>query len=223
MKLAFTVLALSTVAAAQTTATKPVTHHHTASATSAVVVNPPGAPKVVGVPKTLFALKYIDIKIGTGPVATTHKWYTVHYTGWLPDGKKFDSSVDRKEPFVFPYGAHRVIIGWDTGFEGMRVGGKRRLYVPWELAYGELGMPARGAGDSGMPPKQDLIFDVELLGISDTPPESMMPKPVPSPSATPKPATPAPPPAPGAPGTTPAPAPKPAEPQQPPTPPPSAQ
>ncbi len=61
----------------------------------------------------------------------------------------------------------------------MHVGGKRRLYVPWELAYGELGMPARGAADSGMPPKQNLIFDVELLGISDTPPASMMPKPAP--------------------------------------------
>jgi peptidylprolyl isomerase len=221
MKLAFTVLALSTVAAAQTTATKPVTHHHTASTTSAAVVNPPGAPKVVGIPKTLYALKYIDITIGTGPVATTHKWYTVHYTGWLPDGKKFDSSVDRKEPFVFPYGAHRVIIGWDTGFEGMRVGGKRRLYVPWELAYGELGMPARTPADPGMPAKQDLIFDLELLGISDTPPESMMPKPAPATPAPPageaKPA------APSAPATTPAPAPKPAEPQQPTTPPPSAQ
>jgi peptidylprolyl isomerase len=223
MKLAFTVLALSTVAAAQTTATKPVTHHHTAATTSAVVVNPPGAPKVIGVPKTLYALKYIDITIGTGPVAATHKWYTVHYTGWLPDGKKFDSSVDRKEPFVFPYGAHRVIIGWDTGFEGMRVGGKRRLYVPWELAYGELGMPARSAADAGMPPKQDLIFDVELLGISDTPPESMMPKPAPAPATPAPPAGETKPAAPSAPATTPAPAPKPAEPQQPTTPPPSAQ
>jgi peptidylprolyl isomerase len=223
MKLAFTVLALSTVAAAQTTATKPVTHHHTASTTSAAVVNPPGAPKVVGIPKTLYALKYIDITIGTGPVATTHKWYTVQYTGWLPDGKKFDSSVDRKEPFVFPYGAHRVIIGWDTGFEGMRVGGKRRLYVPWELAYGELGMPARTPADPGMPAKQDLIFDLELLGISDTPPESMMPKPAAAPATPAPPAGEAKPAAPSAPATTPAPAPKPAEPQQPTTPPPSAQ
>ena len=188
MKLAFTLLAFSTVAAAQTTATKPVTHHPTA-ATSALVVNPPGAPKVVGVPKTLFALKYIDIKVGTGPLATTHHWLTVHYTGWLPNGKKFDSSVDRNQPFPFPYGAKRVIIGWDTGFEGMRVGGKRRLYVPWELAYGELGMPTRSPADPGMPAKQDLIFDVELLGISDTPPESMMPKPAPAPSAAPKPGT----------------------------------
>jgi peptidylprolyl isomerase len=192
MKLAFTLLAFSTVAAAQTAATPPVTHHRTTTATSAVVVNPPGAPKVVGVPKTLYALKYIDIKLGTGPVATTHHWLTVHYTGWLPNGKKFDSSVDRNEPFPFPYGAKRVIIGWDTGFEGMRVGGKRRLFVPWELAYGELGMPSRSPADPGMPAKQDLIFDVELLGISDTPPASMMPKPAPAPSAAPKPGAPAP-------------------------------
>ncbi|HEX4651388.1 MAG TPA: FKBP-type peptidyl-prolyl cis-trans isomerase [Granulicella sp.] len=196
MKLALTLLAFSTAAAAQTTAKPPVPHHHTMTATSAVVVNPPGAPRVVGVPKTLYALKYIDIKLGTGPLATTHHWLTVHYTGWLPNGKKFDSSVDRKEPFPFPYGAHRVIIGWDTGFEGMRVGGKRRLFVPWELAYGELGMPPRSPADPGMPPKQNLIFDVELLGISDTPPASMMPKPAPAPapapSAAPKPGAPAP-------------------------------
>jgi peptidylprolyl isomerase len=210
MKLAFALLALSTAAAAQTTATKPVTHHRTPSATSSVVVNPPGAPKVVGIPKTLYALKYIDTKIGTGELATTHKWLTVHYTGWLPNGTKFDSSVDRKEPFPFPYGAHRVIIGWDTGFEGMHVGGKRRLFVPWELAYGELGTPPR------MGPKQDLIFDLELLGISDTPPESMMPKP--APGAAPKPGAPATPPAP-TPTPAPAPTPKPAEPQQPATPP----
>jgi peptidylprolyl isomerase len=102
----------------------------------------------------------------------------------------------------------------------MRVGGKRRLFVPWELAYGELGMPSRSAGDPGMPAKQDLIFDVELLGISDTPPESMMPKPAPKPAPPAGDAKPA---APSAPATTPAPAPKPAEPQKPTTPPPAAQ
>jgi peptidylprolyl isomerase len=230
MKAALVLLALSTAAAAQTTAAKPATHHSTASSTAAAatVVNPPGAPKVVGVPKTLYALKYIDIKIGTGPVAVPHKWYTVHYTGWLPDGKKFDSSVDRKEPFTFPYGAHRVIIGWDTGFEGMRVGGKRRLIVPWELAYGELGMPGRGnPPEGGMPPKQNLIFDVELLGISDTPPESMLPKPPAAPPAgsaapAPKPESSAP--TGQAPATPPAPpsATEPAKPAAPATPPPPA-
>jgi peptidylprolyl isomerase len=208
MKLALTLLAFSTAAAAQTTATPPVTHHHTTTATSAVVVNPPGAPKVVGVPKTLYALKYIDIKVGTGPLATTHHWLTVHYTGWLPDGKKFDSSVDRNEPFPFPYGAKRVIIGWDTGFEGMRVGGKRRLFVPWELAYGELGMPPRSPADPGMPAKQNLVFDVELLGISDTPPApapSTAPKPATPPAGQePAPATPPPPPAGAKPSTEPA-------------------
>ena len=76
------------------------------------------------------SLGYVDTEIGTGPLAQPHKWYTVHYTGYLMNGTKFDSSVDRGEPISFPYGAHRVIEGWDTGFEGMHVGGKRRLKHP---------------------------------------------------------------------------------------------
>jgi peptidylprolyl isomerase len=198
MKLALTLFALlplsvlPAAASAQTTPAKPAsttstTHHASASTSTAwPVVNPPGVPKITGVPHTMYSLKYIDIKIGTGEVAPPNKWYTVHYTGWFPDGKKFDSSVDRKEPFVFPYGAHRVIIGWDTGFEGMRVGGKRRLFVPYQLAYGTLGNPAHG-----MPAKANLVFDVEMLGFSDTPPAPKTP-PVPPPSATP-PAPPTPP------------------------------
>jgi len=106
-----------------------------------------------------------------------HKFYTVQYTGWTPDGKKFDSSYDRDAPFVFPQGARRVIIGWDEGFEGMHVGGKRRLFVPYQLGYGEAGHPPT------IPSKSMLIFDVELLGVSDTPP----PPPTP---ATPPPAKP---------------------------------
>lgn len=124
--------------------------------------NPSGAPPVTGTPQTLYALTYIDIKIGDGPLAEPHKYYTVHYTGWLPDGTKFDSSVDRGQPFIFPYGAKRVITGWDTGFEGMHVGGKRRLLVPWELAYGAF-------GNGRIPAKSPLVFDVELLGQSDSP------------------------------------------------------
>jgi peptidylprolyl isomerase len=153
----------------------------------------------------MYALKYIDIKIGTGPLAEPQKYYTVNYTGWFPDGKKFDSSLDHKEPFTFPYGAHKVIAGWDTGFEGMRVGGKRRLYVPYQLAYGQVGRPPQ------MPAKANLIFDVELVSFSDKPPApTVAPAPRPSapsgpagaaaPAGTPPPATP---PAPGAPATPP--------------------
>lgn len=164
MKLAIALLAVSSVACAQTPATKPATttttHHTAAKSTPTSAI-----PHVAGVPKTLYALKYIDIKVGTGPLAQPQKFYTVHYTGWFTDGKKFDSSYDRGEPITFPYGAKRVITGWDTGFEGMHVGGKRRLFIPYQLAYGLLGNPAHG-----MPPKSNLIFDVELLSISDTPP-----------------------------------------------------
>jgi peptidylprolyl isomerase len=110
-----------------------------------------------------FSLDYVDTKIGTGPLAEAHKWYTVHYTGYLLDGTKFDSSVDRGEPISFPYGAHRVIEGWDTGFEGMHVGGKRRLYVPYQLGYGE-------SAHQQIPPKSELVFDVELIAQSDTQP-----------------------------------------------------
>jgi peptidylprolyl isomerase len=122
-----------------------------------------------------FTLAYVDTKVGTGPLAEPHKWYTVHYTGYLTDGTKFDSSVDRGEPISFPYGGHRVIEGWDTGFEGMRVGGKRRLYVPYQLAYGE-------AGRAPIPPRTALVFDVELIAQSDTQPAP--PKP-PTPPANP--------------------------------------
>ena len=201
MKLALAVFALSSAALAQTpapaTAAKPVTHHAATTATAKTAAA--GPPKVVGVPHTMYSLKYIDTKIGTGPLAEPRKYYTVHYTGYFPDGTKFDSSVDRKEPFVFPYGAHRVIIGWDTGFEGMHVGGKRRLFVPYQLAYGPLGNPPR------MPAKANLIFDVELISFSDTPPAPPTPPtPPPAPKADPaKPAdAPATPPA-GAPATTP--------------------
>jgi peptidylprolyl isomerase len=100
----------------------------------------------------------------------------VRYTGWLTDGTKFDSSNDHPgaEPIVFPYGARRVIPGWDTGFEGMRVGGKRRLYVPYQLAYGDSGHPPV------IPSKANLIFDVELVSQSDTPPQEK-PEPAPAP------------------------------------------
>ncbi|NGZ09940.1 MAG: FKBP-type peptidyl-prolyl cis-trans isomerase [Nitrospira sp. LK70] len=108
---------------------------------------------------TSSGLKYVDQVVGTGDVAIAGKTANVHYTGWLENGKKFDSSVDRGQPFSFPLGAGRVIKGWDEGVQGMKVGGKRKLTVPSELGYG-----SRGA--SGViPPNATLIFDVELLGL----------------------------------------------------------
>ena len=114
--------------------------------------------KVEGKPvKTASGLEYWDIKQGTGGTAVSGMVVKVHYTGWLENGKKFDSSVDRGEPFEFPLGAHRVIKGWDEGVAGMKVGGKRQLRIPPDLGYG-----ARGAGGA-IPPNATLIFDVELL------------------------------------------------------------
>lgn len=108
---------------------------------------------------TASGLQYVDQVIGTGEAALPGKTTTVHYTGWLENGKKFDSSVDRGQPFSFPLGAGRVIKGWDEGVQGMKVGGKRRLTIPSNLGYG-----ARGAGGV-IPPNATLIFDVELLGV----------------------------------------------------------
>jgi peptidylprolyl isomerase len=174
--------ALSAAATAQTTpkATTTTPHHTTAATTT---TTPPNIPKVVGLPKPLYTLKYIDTKIGTGASAAERKYYTVHYTGWLTNGTKFDSSFDHPggEPITFPYGARRVIIGWDTGFEGMHVGGKRRLFVPYQLAYGEAGRPPV------IPAKANLIFDVELVAMSDTPPAPKTPPTPPTPAAQPKP------------------------------------
>jgi peptidylprolyl isomerase len=108
---------------------------------------------------TKSGLKYIDEAEGTGAAAKAGDQVSVHYTGRLKDGKKFDSSVDRGQPFEFPLGAGRVIKGWDEGVAGMKVGGKRKLIIPPELGYGE-----RGAGNV-IPPNAELHFDVELLKI----------------------------------------------------------
>src|SRR6266478_4993784 len=123
---------------------------------------PAGVPAVTGTPVVNLTMHWIDIAPGSGAAAAPGKQYTVHYTGWLRDGTKFDSSVDRKEPLKFVQGRRQVISGWEVGFEGMKVGGKRRLFIPYQLAYGELG---RGS----IPPKAELIFDVELLDVNDVP------------------------------------------------------
>jgi FKBP-type peptidyl-prolyl cis-trans isomerase FkpA len=100
-----------------------------------------------------------ELVLGEGAAAAAGQSVTVHYTGWLTDGKKFDSSKDRDDPFVFPLGAGHVIRGWDEGVQGMMVGGSRKLTIPSELGYG-----ARGAGGV-IPPNATLVFEVELLGI----------------------------------------------------------
>jgi peptidylprolyl isomerase len=200
---------------------------------------PPGVPPVKGVLKTAFSLRYQDVKLGAGALAEPGKLYKVHYTGWLAaDGKKFDSSYDHRrpeldkdgkpvndadgkpklndpEPIQFPQGRRGVIPGWDQGFGGMKIGGKRRLFIPYQLAYGELGRPPV------IPPKSDLIFDIELIDVTDMPAQGqqrmppgrpMPPKPGTAPG-TPAPASPAPPAppagtaAPAAPTTAPSPAP----------------
>jgi FKBP-type peptidyl-prolyl cis-trans isomerase len=104
-------------------------------------------------------LRVEDLQPGNGVAAKSGDTVDVHYTGWLTNGKKFDSSHDRKQPFSFKLGAGQVIAGWDQGVAGMKVGGKRKLHIPPNLGYG-----ARGAGNV-IPPNADLIFEVELLKI----------------------------------------------------------
>jgi FKBP-type peptidyl-prolyl cis-trans isomerase FkpA len=108
---------------------------------------------------TATGLMIEDLTLGTGDLANAGQKVTVHYTGWLTDGTKFDSSKDRNDPFVFPLGKRQVIAGWDEGVQGMRVGGVRKLTIPSALGYG-----ARGAG-SVIPPNATLVFEVELLGV----------------------------------------------------------
>jgi len=109
-------------------------------------------------------LKYTDVRIGDGATAKAGNKVSVNYTGWLYNngakGAKFDSSLDRGQPFQFTLGAHQVIAGWDEGVAGMKVGGKRTLIIPPELGYG-----ARGAGGGAIPPNATLIFDVDLLQV----------------------------------------------------------
>jgi peptidylprolyl isomerase len=150
----------------------------------------------LGIEAQTFSLSYVDIKVGTGEPAAPHKWYSVQYTGYLHDGTVFDSSYvhPNHAAFVLQQGAHKVIPGWDTGFYGMRVGGKRRLFIPHQLAYGPR-------GNGAVPPNADLVFDIELVSQSDTdptpapkappvPPPAAAAPPKPAPATQPAPATP---------------------------------
>jgi FKBP-type peptidyl-prolyl cis-trans isomerase FkpA len=118
-------------------------------------------PPEVNLPSTPLpnGMEFIDIQVGAGDQALAGKLVTVHYTGWLTDGKKFDSSRDRRDPFQFALGRGQVIKGWDEGVQGMRVGGQRRLIIPPSLGYGQRGAPG------AIPPNATLIFDVELLKV----------------------------------------------------------
>ena len=129
---------------------------------------PAPIPAITGEKKEIeVELEYIDFVKGTGAMVEPRKCIYTHYTGWTTDGRKFDSSRDTmpngrpRDVFSFNQGLRRVIMGWDMGYEGMRVGGKRRLIIPYQLAYGE-------AGRAPIPPRATLVFDVELLGLADT-------------------------------------------------------
>jgi len=145
----FLVITAVAIAACSDKDTKPpaAARPTAAEATGSAVTTPSG-------------LSYVDIAAGTGPQPTPGKPVKVHYTGWLENGTRFDSSVDRGEPFAFTIGVGEVIPGWDEGVMTMKVGGKRRLTVPPHLGYG-----AAGAG-AVIPPNATLIFEVELLDVA---------------------------------------------------------
>ena len=214
------------------TAAKPSTAGAPGAGAAAVVKYPPGKKAEPAIKKTLFALTVQDLKIGTGAEAEPMKMYKVKYTGWRrADGVVFDSwdqhptpvldkdgkpvtgddgkpKTNAPEPASFPVGMGRMIPGFDQGFAGMRVGGIRRIFVPWQLAYGPRAIPDRGPDRPGIPAKSDLVFEVELVAITDLPmPPSHpnIPSGVPGGAAPPRPGAPGQPAAPGQPSTPPPP------------------
>jgi peptidylprolyl isomerase len=185
--------AISSIASSQSPATQAVGAPKPAA--TAPAAKPADAmPVVNSAIETLFTvpLRYQEIKVGTGAAAEPGKVYKVHYTGWrAADGVKFDSSYDHPgpplqdkdgkpvlgddgkpkmgdpQPMTFPQGLGRVITGFDQGLAGMKVGGKRRIFIPWQLGYGVRSIAAHGPEHPGIPAKSDLIFDVELLDVTD--------------------------------------------------------
>jgi FKBP-type peptidyl-prolyl cis-trans isomerase len=154
-KLCGLILTLSAALLAQTSSHK---------AAPARVPNTSAPTKVTGEGvKTDSGLQYWDIKVGTGNEAKSGDKVKVHYTGWFTSGKKFDSSVDAQQPYSFTLGQGNVIKGWDEGVAGVKVGGKRQLRIPPELAYGEQGYK------NIIPPNSTLIFDVQLLAVTPAP------------------------------------------------------
>jgi peptidylprolyl isomerase len=129
---------------------------------------PASIPPMQGRQQIALALRYLDGRLGNGSVVDPRQCVFVHYTGWLTNGTKFDSSRDTmpngtpRTPIGFPLGVRRVIAGWDLGFGGMRVGGLRRVFIPYPLAYGEAGRPPV------IPERAELIFDLEVMAVSDT-------------------------------------------------------
>ena len=235
------IAAFTVAASAQTPAAKPATAAKRPSSTAAAkpsattaspepwIKLPPGVPRVVHGPvKIPFALRYEDIKVGTGALGESGKIWHLKYTGWrAADGVKFDSWDDHRRPEIgpdgkpklgpdgkpvmgepqpieIPQGVGRVIPGFDYGLDGMKIGGKRRIFIPWQMAYGTRAIPDR-PDHPGIPAKSDLIFDVELVDVTAMPqmPHPMMPnRPMPMPphpgagaqpnaAPTPKPAPPA--------------------------------
>ena len=120
-------------------------------------------PSAIGQLRVQYTMRVIEIEPGSGKLYEPGKLLKVHYSGYLRDGSKFDSSRDRDTPFEFEQGKRRVIPGFDNCCEGLRVGGKRRLLIPYQLAYGEKGRPPK------IPAKSELIFDIELLDVLDPP------------------------------------------------------
>jgi peptidylprolyl isomerase len=191
------ILAASTVAASAQTAAKPATAAAKPAAKSAAVTEklPDGVPEVKGIKKTLYtvALRYQDVKVGDGAEAVPGKLLKYYSTLWVAaDGHKLDSTDDHRAPVLdkdkkpvlgddgkpklgdpqpaqLVMGQGRPLAGWDLGFEGMKVGGKRRVFIPWQLGLGAREVPARGPNQPAIPAKSDLILDVELVEVADAP------------------------------------------------------